>query len=148
MECRWHLRGSMRHVIIAVALLLPVATAAEVFRVDIDSVVHPVTVEIISRAVDQAAQRHSDALLVRLNTPGGLMDASREVVEKLLASPVPVITYVEPSGARAASAGFFILIAADVAAMAPGTRTGAASPVVLGKELDEVMRRKIESDAQ
>ena len=76
------------------------------------------------------------------------MDASREVVEKLLASPVPVVAYVAPGGARAASAGFFILISADVAAMSAGTRTGAASPVVLGKELDPVMRRKIENDSE
>jgi membrane-bound serine protease (ClpP class) len=121
---------------------------AEVFRLDIDNVIHPVTVETVSRAVDQAKSRGSAVLLVRLNTPGGLMDASREVVEKLLASPVPIVTYVAPGGARAASAGFFILLAGDVAAMAPGTRTGAASPVMLGKELDPVMRRKIESDSE
>ena len=75
------------------------------------------------------------------------MDASREVVEKLIASPVPVVTWVAPSGAHAASAGFFLLLAGDVSAMAPGTHTGAASPVVLGRELDPVLRRKIESDA-
>ena len=86
-------------------------------------------------------------LLVRLNTPGGLLSASREVVEELIASPAPVVTWVAPSGARAASAGFFLLLAGDVAAMAPGTHTGAASPVVLGRELDPIMRRKIESDA-
>jgi membrane-bound serine protease (ClpP class) len=123
------------------------ARGATVLRLDIDSVVHPITVEMVSRALEQVKDQKADLLLVRLNTPGGLMDATREIVEKLIAAPVPVITYVGPSGARAASAGFFILLAGDVAAMAPGTRTGAASPVVLGRELDPVMRRKVESDA-
>ena len=76
------------------------------------------------------------------------MDASREVVEKLIASPTPVVTWVAPSGAHAASAGFFVLLSGDVSAMAPGTHTGAASPVVLGRELDPILRRKIESDAE
>jgi membrane-bound serine protease (ClpP class) len=114
---------------------------------DIDSVVHPITVETVASVIEQAQTERADLLLVRLNTPGGLMEATREVVERLIASPVPVVTYVAPSGARAASAGFFLLMSGDVAAMSPGTRTGAASPVLLGKELDPVMRRKIESDA-
>jgi len=75
------------------------------------------------------------------------MEATRGVVEKLIASPVPVVTWVAPSGAHAASAGFFLLLSGDLSAMAPGTHTGAASPVVLGRELDPVLRRKIESDA-
>jgi membrane-bound serine protease (ClpP class) len=104
-------------------------------------------VEIVSDAIEQARVRGSAVLLVRLNTPGGLMSSSREITEVLIASPVPVVTWVAPSGARAASAGFFLLLAGDVAAMAPGTNTGAASPVLLGRELDPVMRRKIESDA-
>jgi membrane-bound serine protease (ClpP class) len=76
------------------------------------------------------------------------MEATRDVVEKLIASTVPVVTWVGPSGAHAASAGFFVLLAGDVSAMAPGTQTGAASPIVLGKELDPVLRRKVESDAE
>ena len=123
------------------------ATPAEVFRLDIDSVIHPVTVEIVGAAVDQTRARRSTLLLIRLDTPGGLMEATRGVVEKLIASPVPVVTWVAPSGAHAASAGFFLLLSGDVSAMAPGTHTGAASPVVLGRELDPVLRRKIESDA-
>src|SRR4051794_41384595 len=102
---------------------------------------------MVTDAIQQTRARGSAVLLVRLNTPGGLMSASREVVEALIASPAPVVTWVGPAGARAASAGFFLLLAGDVAAMAPGTHTGAASPVVLGRELDPIMRRKVESDA-
>ncbi len=118
-----------------------------VLTVDIDSVVHPVTVDIVSHALDRAKTENAAAVLIRLNTPGGLMDATRETIEKIVASPVPVVTFVTPSGGRAASAGFFLLLAGDIAAMAPGTNTGAASPVVLGRELDPIMRKKVESDA-
>lgn len=123
------------------------AAAAEVVAVDLDGVIHPVTVEIVGRAIEQAKQQNASALLVRLNTPGGLMDAMREVIEKMLASPVPVITYVTPSGGRAASAGFFILEAGDVAAMAPASNTGAAHPVAFGSPMDSVMKQKVEQDA-
>ncbi len=115
--------------------------------VDVDGVVHPITVEIIGHALAQAQRDNAEVLLVRLNTPGGLFEATRQIVEKLLASPVPVVTFVTPSGGRAASAGFFILQAGDVAAMAAGTRAGAASPVLLGGEMDKVMREKVQSDA-
>jgi len=119
-----------------------------VVAVTVDGVVHPVTFEIISHALDQARQQEASLLLIRLNTPGGLMEATRQIVERLVASPVPVVTYVAPSGGRAASAGFFLLEAGDVAAMAPGTNTGAASPVLLiGGQMDAVMRRKVENDA-
>jgi len=118
-----------------------------VVAVDVDGVVHPVTVEIVSRAIQQAKQEGAALILVRLNTPGGLMDAMRQTIEKIVASPVPVATYVTPSGARAASAGFFILEAGDVAVMAPGTNTGAAHPVMVGGEMDAVMKQKIENDA-
>jgi len=118
-----------------------------VVAVDVDGVVHPITVEIVTRAIDQAQKEGARLVLIRLNTPGGLMEASRHTIERIVASPVPVTTFVTPSGGRAASAGFFLLEAGDVAAMAPGTNTGAASPVAVGVEMDQVMRRKIESDA-
>ena len=121
--------------------------AGRVLAVDVDSIVHPVTVEIVGRALDQAVQDHDDVVLIRLNTPGGLMDAMRETIQKIVASPVPVVTYVTPSGGRAASAGFFLLEAGDVAAMAPGTNTGAAHPVLIGTEMDPVMKQKVENDA-
>ena len=109
--------------------------------------VHPITAEIVGSAIAQAKEENASLLLIRLNTPGGLMDAMREIIEKIVSSPVPVVTYVAPSGARAASAGFFILESGDVAAMAPGTNTGAAHPVLIEGEMDAVMKQKVENDA-
>ncbi len=129
------------------ALAAPGEGASRVLAVDVDSIVHPVTVEIVSRALDQAEHQHYELLLIRLNTPGGLMDAMRETVQKIVASPVPVVTYVTPSGGRSASAGFFLLEAGDIAAMAPGTNTGAAHPVLMGAEMDAIMKQKVENDA-
>lgn len=125
-----------------------VASAApKAIAVDVDGMVHPVTTEIVSSALDRARQEGAVVVIVRLNTPGGLMDAMRETIEKMVASPVPVVTYVAPSGGRAASAGFFLLEAGDVTAMAPGTNTGAAHPVAMGGEMDPVMKQKVENDA-
>jgi len=120
---------------------------AKIIVVDVDSIIHPVTVEILSHAIDQAAQENDTAVLIRLNTPGGLLDATRQITSKMVTSRVPIIAYVAPSGGRAASAGFFLLEAADVAAMAPGTNTGASSPVLMSGEMDAVMRSKVENDA-
>ena len=128
----------------AAALLAP--AAPQVVAVNIDSVVHPITVEIVGHAIEQAGRENAAAVLLRLNTPGGLLDATRELNSKIISSRVPVIAYVTPSGGRAASAGFFILEAADVAAMAPGTNTGASSPVLIGQQMDPVMRSKVEND--
>jgi membrane-bound serine protease (ClpP class) len=129
------------------ALLASVPSFAKVIAVDVDHVVHPITSEIVAHAIGQAERENATALLIRLNTPGGLLEATRMTIEKLSASPVPVITYVTPTGGRAASAGFFLLMAGDAAAMSPGTSTGAASPVLLGKEMDPVLRKKAENDA-
>ncbi len=127
---------------------LPAATRPpHVLEVEVDQVIHPLTTEVIARGIDQAAREGDAAVLIRLNTPGGLMTAMQEIIQKIVASPVPVITFVAPSGGRAASAGFMILEAADVAAMAPATNTGAAHPVVIGgSQLDPIMKQKIEND--
>jgi membrane-bound serine protease (ClpP class) len=123
------------------------AQAPHVIAVNIDGEISPITAEIVGDALAQAQTENAAMLLVRLDTPGGLLDATREIVQKLDASGVPVVTYVEPSGARAASAGFFILEAGDIAAMAPGTNSGASSPVLLVGQMDQVMRDKVENDA-
>ena len=123
------------------------SSGPRVIAVSIERQIHPVTVEIVEHAIEQAQATNAAALLVRINTPGGLLDATREIIQKLDASPIPVITYIAPSGARGASAGFFILEAGDIAAMAPGTNTGASSPVLMVGQLDQVMRNKVENDA-
>ena len=130
-----------------VPLLATISVASsKVVAITIDGVVHPITAEVVSHAIDQAEATHASAVLIRLNTPGGLLDSTRHIIERINASRVPVITYVTPSGGRAASAGFIILEAGDVAAMAPGTNTGAASPVLMNGEMDKTMRSKVEND--
>lgn len=137
-----------RLLIAVLGIALPAATAvSKVVAVNVDGVIHPITVDILSHAIERAQREGAEILLIRLNTPGGLFEATRQMVEKILASPVPVVTFVTPSGGRAASAGFFILQAGDAAAMAAGTNTGAASPVLLAGEMDKVMREKVQSDA-
>src|SRR5947207_2993259 len=93
--------------------------AADVLKIVVDDTIQAATEERIERALNQAAAEKDDAVLIELNTPGGVMDAMRGIMAKIIASPMPVIIYVTPAGNRAASAGFFILESADVAAMAP-----------------------------
>jgi len=125
---------------------LPAST--QVLKIVVSDTIQPITAEYIGRALDEAAREKDKAVLIELNTPGGLLDSTHDIIEKILASPVPVIVYIEPSGRRAASAGFFILESADVAAMSPGTNTGAAHPVTLGGgQQDDVMKEKIENDS-
>jgi membrane-bound serine protease (ClpP class) len=111
--------------------------------------IQPVSAGQLDRAIARANTDGAQALLVELDTPGGLLDSTRTMAGAILSSRVPVIVYVAPEGARAGSAGFFLLEAADVAAMAPGTNAGAAHPVTeFGEKLDETMSQKIENDAE
>src|SRR5580692_9174358 len=124
-------------------------SSAEVLKIVVDDTIQPITQEYISRAIDEAQRRGDQAVLIEINTPGGLVDSTRKILEKITSSQVPVIVYVAPSGSRAGSAGIFILEAADIAAMAPGTNAGAAHPVLIGPlapKLDDEMKRKIEND--
>jgi membrane-bound serine protease (ClpP class) len=141
-----------RHILqILTTLLLSLAAipaSAEVLKVVVNDTIQPITDEYIGRALADAKQKGDQAVLIELSTPGGLVDSTRDIINKILESPVPVIIYVTPAGSRAASAGFFILESADVAAMAPGTNTGAAHPVTIGAgKLDEVMKQKLENDS-
>ncbi len=121
---------------------------AEVLKIIVVDTIQAATAERIERALDQAAAQKADAVLIELDTPGGVMGSMNEIMQKIIASPVPVIIYVTPSGSRAASAGFFILESADVAAMAPGTHTGAAHPVgPFGSDIKGAMADKVLNDA-
>lgn len=135
--------------LLLLSVMLPAHAEDPVVRlVDFETTVNPITARRITNAIDEAAAQGEDLVLIRLDTPGGLVGSMETIVKKILSSEVPVVAWVGPSGAKAASAGFFILISCDVAAMAPGTRTGAASTVYAGgqgKE-DDVLLRKINED--
>jgi membrane-bound serine protease (ClpP class) len=132
---------------LTVLFLFAAVCSADVLRVAVNDAIQPVTAEYIGRALAAAAANHDQAVLIEINTPGGLVESTREIIDKIVGSPVPVIVYVTPAGSRAGSAGIFILEAADVAAMAPGTNAGAAHPVTLFGKPDETMMKKIENDA-
>jgi membrane-bound serine protease (ClpP class) len=137
-------------------LVLPSATADEhsanplVLELSLNREVEPVLATYIDEGLADAASRHAALVLITMDTPGGLGESMKDMIQHILASPVPVAVYVSPTGARGASAGFFILLSADIAAMAPATHTGAASPVVaiggFQLQIDETMRRKMFND--
>jgi len=125
--------------------------SAQVLKIVVNDTIQPITEEYIGRAIGEAHARNASALLIEMNTPGGLVSSTRSIIEKITTSPVPVIVYVAPTGSRAGSAGIFILESADVAAMAPGTNAGAAHPVMLigpmTVKTDDDMKKKIENDS-
>ncbi|HTC57610.1 MAG TPA: nodulation protein NfeD [Candidatus Sulfotelmatobacter sp.] len=133
------------------SLILSSLSSAEVLKIVVNDTIQPITEEYIARAIDEAQRRNDQAVLIEINTPGGLVESTRHIIEKITNSQVPVIVYVAPSGSRAGSAGIFILEAADIAAMAPGTNAGAAHPVMLfgptQVKPDDEMKQKIENDA-
>ena len=147
-----------------VATLLRPAPAAAgqpvVLVATLDGVINPITDSYVSRAIDKAVRDQDTALIIALDTPGGLDTSMRHIIKTMLAAPVPVVVYVSPSGARAASAGLFITEGADIAAMAPGTNIGSAHPVSIGgsnqapnaspspgSAAGDIMSQKIENDA-
>jgi len=122
-----------------------------VLELSLDGEVEPILATYIDEGLADAARRHAALALITMDTPGGLSDSMKDMIQHILASPVPVAVYVAPTGARGASAGFYILLSADIAAMAPGTHAGAASPIIaiggFPQQIDEVFRRKINQDA-
>jgi membrane-bound serine protease (ClpP class) len=118
-----------------------------ILKLTLHDTVQPISAAYLQRGLDAAAQQHADAVLLSLGTPGGLLDSTREMVSAIERSPVPVIIFIEPTGARAGSAGFFLLEAADLAVMAPGTNAGAAHPIIEGRTLDPILKKKVEEDA-
>jgi membrane-bound serine protease (ClpP class) len=139
----------LRSLFVALFLTgISLPASAEVLKIVVDDAIHPITEEYIERALAEADRSHDQAVLIELDTPGGFVDSTRKIIEKITTSPVPVMIYVTPSGHRAASAGFFILESADIAAMAPGTNTGAAHPVASnGDDIKGTMKEKVENDA-
>jgi membrane-bound serine protease (ClpP class) len=117
--------------------------------IDIDGAINPATSDFIHSAIERAVEDHAQCLIIELDTPGGLLKSTRVIVTDFLTSQVPIIVYVSPSGSQAASAGVFVTLAANIAAMAPGTNIGAAHPVTMGQgqEEDSVMMGKVTNDA-
>jgi len=120
---------------------------AEIIVITVEGIVNPVMSEFITKSIDEAEKEKASVLVIELDTPGGLDTSMRSIVKRIIASDVPVVVYVSPSGARAASAGVFITLAAHVAAMAPGTNIGAAHPVGVGGKMDKTMEEKAVNDA-
>ena len=126
---------------------LPSSSAPAVYSAEVDSIIHPVSAEYMIDTMDRADRAGARLVVFTLRTPGGLLDSTRAIISHMIAAKTPVAIFVGPAGARAASAGFILTIAADVAAMAPGTHIGAAHPVQgNGEKMDETMAKKAAED--
>ena len=141
-------------VLIALGLLVLIAPGTrseenqdKVLVATVDGIINPVSAEFIKKQIKRADDMRAQLFVIELDTPGGLMDSMRDIIKGIIASRVPVAVFVSPGGARAASAGTFITIAAHIAAMAPSTNIGAAHPVGVGGKMDEKMIAKVTNDA-
>ncbi len=144
------IKVSKKVLILFLSLVVPSLCFSSILRINVDAPIHPVTSEYIRNTIDRAEKEKAQMIIMILNTPGGLDTSMREIIERILSSDVPVAAFVSPSGARAASAGFFIAIACDIFIMAPGTNTGAAHPVgvsITGQAMDKTMEEKVTHDA-
>ena len=142
----------MKRYIFPVLLILCLTTLGygSIIKITVDAPIHPITSEYIQKSLEKADRENASLIIISLNTPGGLDTSMREIIEKILSTETPVVAFVSPSGARAASAGFFIGVACDLFVMAPGTNTGAAHPVgvsITGQQMDETMADKVTHDA-
>jgi membrane-bound serine protease (ClpP class) len=134
-------------IVVVLVSVLP-AAAQEVVHLRVEDTIQPASQQFIERAISEAESRKAALVILELDTPGGLLDSTREITTAITGSEIPVAVFVTPGGAQATSAGFFILLSGDVAAMSPGTNTGAASPVQgQGEDIDETMKAKVFSDA-
>jgi membrane-bound serine protease (ClpP class) len=137
-------------ILVLLLAVVPAFSSAEVLKITVDAPIHPISAEYIIQTIDRADREGAALIIMNINTPGGLDSSMRQIIEKIVNARTPVAAYVAPSGARAASAGFFIGIACDIFAMAPGTNTGAAHPVGLsltGQPMDKTMEDKVTHDA-
>src|SRR6185437_9905511 len=138
--------------VLAIITIVPPISAQGVYELQINGEIEPILADYVANGVNAANRDNAGLILITIDTPGGLDSSMREIIAAILHSRVPVVTYVTPSGSRAASAGFFILISADVAAMSPGTDTGAASPLLefAGSpvKVDDTLERKIMNEAE
>ncbi len=141
---------------IVLSFALPSTSADEhasplVLELKLDGDVEPILATYIDEGLTDAASRHAALVLITMDTPGGLSDSMKDIIQHILESPVPVAVFVAPTGSRGASAGFFILLSADIAAMAPGTHAGASTPIFINggfsMPIDEVLRKKVNNDA-
>jgi len=130
-----------------ISLLPFFSFAQKVISIDLNESINPSSAEYIQQGIEKAQKENAECLIINLNTPGGLLSSTREIVTNIMQSQVPVIVYISPSGAHAGSAGVFITMAANIAAMAPGTNIGAAHPVTMQGTTDAVMNEKVTNDA-
>jgi membrane-bound serine protease (ClpP class) len=138
----------MKRIFVFIAIAFPwMVSAQKVISIKLDGAINPVAASYIHRGIEKANEENVSCLLIHLNTPGGLLKSTRIIVSDIFESRVPVIVYVSPAGAHAGSAGVFITLAADIAAMAPGTNIGAAHPVSMQGEMDTIMSSKSTNDA-
>src|SRR5256714_8581541 len=149
---RWLSAGGLICAVLSCVMAAPVGRARAtdlpaVYVAEVDSIIHPVSAEYMIETMARADRDGAALVVFMLRTPGGLLESTRDIITRMLAAKTPVVVFIAPSGARAASAGFLLTIAADVAAMAPGTHMGAAHPVSGGGEkMDETMARKAAAD--
>jgi membrane-bound serine protease (ClpP class) len=143
-------RMKKRILIWLLMLIFPMMSYASILKITVNAPIHPITSEYIRNTIDRAEKENASLIIMAINTPGGLDSSMREIIERILSSRTPVVAYVSPSGARAASAGFYISVACDLFVMAPGTSTGAAHPVgvsITGQAMDKTMEEKVTHDA-